>query len=273
MAKRIDPLKAKEARQRKLAIGLGVVFVAVLALQGPRTLKMLSSSGGTVAAPATTPAPTTPTPTPGTPVPAAGAQAATEDAVLADSDPPPSAGPGQLLTFETFSSKDPFAQQVDAAIPNAGAGPSESNQAELEVESAAGAGSPQPTTPATTTPDGEDAASTGGPSAPSATAPAVPFAPAAPPATATSISVNGTPANVSEDEAFPPDDPVFVLASTAADGKSVQIGIAGGSYASGKDTIKLGLGKPLILQNTADGSRYKLELLTAAGFVAPKRKQ
>ena len=50
----------------------------------------------------------------------------------------------------------------------------------------------------------------------------------------------------------------------------MQIGIAGGSYADGDDTIKLELGKPLTLQNTADGSRYELELRSVQGFPLPK---
>ena len=75
----------------------------------------------------------------------------------------------------------------------------------------------------------------------------------------------------SSPRAFPAADPVFVLESLAADGKSVLISVAGGSYADGKQTIKLQIGKSLTLQNTSDGSRYDLELLTVAGFVPPKK--
>ena len=49
------------------------------------------------------------------------------------------------------------------------------------------------------------------------------------------------------------------------------ISVAGGSYTNGKQTIKLQIGKRLTLQNTSDGSRYDLELLTVAGFVPPKK--
>ena len=41
MAKRIDPAKAKAAKQKKIAIGLVVLLVAVLVIQGPKMLKML----------------------------------------------------------------------------------------------------------------------------------------------------------------------------------------------------------------------------------------
>jgi len=38
------------------------------------------------------------------------------------------------------------------------------------------------------------------------------------------------------------------------------------------ETLKLALGKKVTLQNTADGSRYELELLSIQGFPLPKRK-
>ena len=60
-----------------------------------------------------------------------------------------------------------------------------------------------------------------------------------------------------------------MLVSEAADGKSVQIGVAGGAYADGRPTIKLELRKPLTLQNTADGSRFTIELRAVRGFVPP----
>ena len=85
-----------------------------------------------------------------------------------------------------------------------------------------------------------------------------------------SIAVNGKVEDVLVRGTFPALDPVFVLVSLAKNGKSVQIGIAGGSYAGGEQTIKLELGKPLTLQNTADGSRYELVLKAVAGFPPPK---
>ena len=93
------------------------------------------------------------------------------------------------------------------------------------------------------------------------------------PATAaeTTIAINGSTESVVAKGSFPADDPTFVLESLAADGKSAQISVAGGSYSDGKQTIKLQIGKKLTLQNTSDGSRYDLELLTVAGFVPPKK--
>ena len=91
-------------------------------------------------------------------------------------------------------------------------------------------------------------------------------------ATETTISINGETESVAPQAEFPAADPVFVLVSLAGDGKYALISVAGGSYTDGKQTVKLQIGKPLTLQNTSDGSRYELELLTVAGFVPPKQK-
>ena len=91
-------------------------------------------------------------------------------------------------------------------------------------------------------------------------------------AAATSISVNGVAEDVAVEASFPKDEPTFVLVKIAKNGKSVEIGIAGGEYAGGDETITLVLGKKLTLQNTADGSRYELELRTVQGFPLPKQQ-
>ena len=260
-AKRVDPLKAKEAKQKKIAIGGFVILAVLLAIQGPKTLKMLK--GGQAAAPpaVVTPGPATPgttaaTPPTGTDGAAAGqvpAVAAVELASVPDSDQPPVVDDGQLATFERFSSKDPFAQQAEAvAAPK----PAAKKPAETEpvVDSTKGSGS---------TDGGTDGGfTTGGTSPPAAQELA----------TTTSIAVNGVAEDVKVDTAFPVAEPTFVLVSIAADGKSVEIGINGGQYAGGGETLKLLLGKKITLQNTADGSRFELELLSIAGFPLPKQK-
>ena len=91
-------------------------------------------------------------------------------------------------------------------------------------------------------------------------------------ATATSIAVNGVAEDVTVEVPFPVSEPTFVLVSIAKDGKSVEIGVDGGEYASGGETLKLLLGKKLTLQNTADGSRYELELLSIKGSRCPSRR-
>src|SRR5687767_6992372 len=111
--KRVDPLQAKAAKQKKIAIGGVVVLCLLLAIQGPKTLKMLKGPSPTTAA---APAPVAPaTPVPGAPAPADGAAAptgVTDLSALVDSDLPPAPDTGQLVSFERFASKDPFVPQA-----------------------------------------------------------------------------------------------------------------------------------------------------------------
>jgi hypothetical protein len=74
------------------------------------------------------------------------------------------------------------------------------------------------------------------------------------------ISINDAPAlTVSVGSDFPADKPLFhLVAATTAWAK---VSIAGGSYADGRATVKLRVGRPVTLENTADGTRYKLALL------------
>ena len=262
MARRVDPLKAKQARQKKLAIGLGVVLVAVVAFQGPKTLKMLKGPAAVAAPAATTPQPASSTPVTGTPAPAGAlAASAAPAAVLVDSDVPPATGQDQLQSFELFRSKDPFEQQAEEV------------SVEAPVSAAPSEAQPKPVDLPTAVTTGGSGSTNGGSALPGATAgaPVGPSPPSVkPPATTTSVAVNGKVEDVLVKGTFPTLEPVFVLVSLGQNGKSVKIGIAGGSYHDGSDTITLELGKPLTLQNTADGSRYELELRAVEGFPLPK---
>ena len=264
-AKRVDPVKAKAAKQKKIAIGGMVLLVALLAVQGPKTLKMLKGPQPAAAPTSTTPggpapggpAVGGPAPVPGTGAGTTGGTAAGEAPAAAaelvsvpDSDQAPVVDAGQLATFERFSSKDPFAQQAQpVAAPKPAPKPSKTDPAKSSDPSS-----------------GDDTAdggfTTGGSTSSGA----------ATRATATSIAVNGTAENVTVKVPFPAAEPTFVLVSVAADGKSVQIGVDGGQYADGGETLKLLLGKTITLQNTADGSRYELQLLSIQGFPLPKQK-
>jgi hypothetical protein len=262
-AKRIDPLKAKEAKQKKIAIAGFVLLLALLAFQGPKTLKMLKGPQPVASAASTSPTTTTPAPV----VPAVGADpaatpvaaAAPELSAVADSDAAPAAEQGQLATFERFASKDPFAQQAEPVevTPPAAAAPEDGTDKTATADDKTADGEK---------PAGEEGASDGGFTTGGSTdaKPEI--------ATATSISVNGVAEDVILAATFPKEEPTFVLVSIATDGKSVQIGIAGGEYATGGETMKLALGKKITLQNTADGSRYEIELLTIQGFAVPRTK-
>ena len=257
----------------------------MLAFQGPKTLKMLKGPQPAATAadgradPAAAPAPGTPTGAPrrdGDPPPAPrGARAPPRQP-----SSPSCAGlrpaarrraTASSLSFERFASKDPFAQQVERRRP-----PSPVD----------GDRRPDPTAEPTVTP-GID------PTIPAARESAAPTGRHA--GSAGSTGASG-PAPAELDRAAPADGdddrrqrrrrdvvvearrsrPTSRRSSSSRsrkDGKSVQIGVAGGSLAGGGETVKLELGKQLTLQNTADGSRYELELLTVEGFAAAQARR
>lgn len=226
MARRVKNARAaKEARQKKIAIGGAILLLAVLAFQVPRTMKMLKGAEPTAAAPAA-------------PAPSAPGGAGTAPASLLETSS--SGVSGRLVSFGNFESKDPFKPQVDRATLGGGANPA---QAGADPGSPAGAG---------------DGAGGAPPSA--RPAPPSPRAAAPPPNLgAAVVSVNGVPERVSVGAEFPAAEPTFRLVSLSA--KAAKIAVAGGSYSSGAATVTLTRGRTLTLMNTSDGRRYELRWL------------
>jgi hypothetical protein len=107
-----------------------------------------------------------------------------------------------------------------------------------------------PSTP--TTPSGPS-------TVPGTTTPTAPTAPAPVPTEAL-LATNDICERVSVNGTFPANENIFRLVSIAKNGKSVQLGIVGGSFDSGQPTATLKLGDKLTLVNTADGTRYVIEL-------------
>jgi hypothetical protein len=233
MAKKVD-LKAKAKRQKLIAAGGGVLLIAVLAFQVPRTMKMLNAEAPPPAPVAVAPGNTVPSdpsvlPTPGT-VGGGASPTASGDGTLVDSDPKPVAATGQLISFGRFSSKDPFAEQID----------------ETQAGGGGGGSTPTPSSPGATPVGGVV------PVTPTAGSPGV--------AGSAVISVNGVPETVAAGGEFPKDSPVFRLVKVV--GGEARIGIAGGALASGSPTVTLRKGKAVTLVNTADGTRYELKLVS-----------
>jgi hypothetical protein len=222
-AKKFDA-KAKAKRQKIILAVLGVVFLAVLAWQVPSVLKMMNKKP---AAAATTPPPAAAPATPVTPVPGTPVSATTPGAGLTDSDPAAQAATGQLVTFDRFASKDPFQQQALV-------GDATSTPREISVEPPAG------TSTSSTKPP--------------------PPPPPAPAPTSAQIAVNGNSETVAKGGTFPQSDPVFVLLSVSK--TTAKVAISGGSLASGGATVTLKRGKKLTLENTVDGARYVLLLVS-----------
>jgi hypothetical protein len=250
VAKKIDP-KAKAKRQKIYAGVGGVILVAVLAFQVPRTMKMLNPPGEASAS-----TPSSPTASSSSPIAApslsggnatSGASASGGDG-LVDSDALPAPQSGQLLAFGLFRTKDPFVQQINlGGTTGAAAAPGPAGT--TSPAGTNGAAGTKPLAPSTT------GGSNGGGSAPASTPP-----PAA--ATTAEISVNGVAQTVQVGGVFPSSDPFFKLVALTP--KSAKISIAGGSLANGAATVMLTKAKPLTLQNTSDGTRYVLRLLSVS---------
>jgi hypothetical protein len=248
MAKKIDP-KAKAKRQKIYAGIGGVILLAVLAFQVPRTLKMMhpADASSSSPAPATTPA-STPTPISAPSLSggnAAAASAAPGGDGITDPDAVPLPQSGQLLAFGLFRSKDPFVQQLNL---NGATGPG-------------GPVSPGGPTGASGPAAGGSGAGGGGGSTPTSTPASTPATPATPLTTAV-ISVNGAPESVQVAGTFPTADPYFKLVSLTK--KGAKISIAGGTLDNGAPTVTLTKNKALTLMNTADGTRYVLRLVSVS---------
>jgi len=234
MPKKFDP-KAKARKQKIVAAVLGVLLLGVLAYQAPTILGLFGGGSSTTQsepAPATPAAPAAPAA--GTPATPASAAPVAGSAQLVDSDVAPTPGTGQLVTFDRFESKDPFVPQVGK---NDGTG---------------GLPAPDDTAPP---PETKPKPST----QPQPAAAASPTAPAA--VESAELSVNGHTTTVRVGGTFPESDPIFKL--TALTGRTAKVGIVGGTYASGSQTITLQKGgKPVTLMNTADGTTYVLRFVS-----------
>jgi hypothetical protein len=250
-AKKLDP-KAKAKKQKIVAGGLAVALLGVLAFSVPKTMKMMNSGNVTETTATTAPA-TTPTASGAVPLapPTLDGTGATPAAPaangsLVEADSATTSSFSHLVAFDRFKSKDPFDQQVSAngTSDTGSSAPSSGSTAET-------AGVP-PSSGVT----GSGSSASPTPSSPAGTQPPAPM-----PTTAV-ISVNGGPPQtvaVNVDFPLAPADPLFhVLALMRT---SVKITIVGGSYASGAPSAVLKKGKPLVLVNTADGTRYELKLL------------
>ena len=236
--KRMQNLReAKDRRTKKLALGLSVVLVAVLAFEVPKMMHHGSSSSSPAPATTTTGAYTTPTGTPApTTAPGTAASAGvptTASTKLPNSDALPQPSKGTLYSFSHFSGKNPFTQQVSDSAPAAA-------QTTGALTASVSGGNAAASTGARGHHVGRTLAATG----------------------AARISVNGQIQVVRVGATFPSSNPLFRLVALAHGG--VRIGIASGSYSSGAHTVALAPGRTLTLVDQADGVRYKIRLIAAS---------
>jgi hypothetical protein len=266
-APKLTPAQIRDRKAKRTAIVLSVVFLGVLAFQGPKILKMLHGSSSssasattaavtTTAAGAVTGAPTAPT-VPGVP------------SVVVPTGPP-----GVLAGFSRFAIKDPFHAQLGATPPVGTSGAPASTTA---TGSGAGANPPATTAAATTTsvpPKSPAKATTTTPAAipvsgaPTASVPFTTTTPSVPPNAAV-LRINGKKQIVGVDGVFPAGEPLFKLDRLGKNGKSIRISVLGGSFTSGDPWIALARGKTLTLANESDGTRYIVKLVKLTNAVLP----
>lgn len=232
--KRMEDLRAaKDRKMKKVAVGLSVVLVLVLAFEVPKVLHRGGSSASppasttTDASTATPSAPVASTTPPGT---AAAAVTPVASSKLPNSDTQPRVGKSQLYSFSHFGGKDPFVQQVDASqgVPGTAAGSGSSSSSSTTAGTTAAV---------THHKQSRTLAVTG----------------------AARVAVNGRVQVVRVGASFPSANPLFRLISVSSG--VARIGIAGGSYSSGAKSISLVAGRTLTLVDTADSIRYRIRLL------------
>ncbi|MEI7760702.1 MAG: hypothetical protein WCJ67_08020 [Thermoleophilia bacterium] len=245
-----DRAAAAKAKQQKAILIAGcVVLLAMAALQGP---KLLKHGGPTAAAPvASSESGTTLTPV-STTSPATGVATTVEVAATAGSvagvglpaGVTVAVAPDQLASFTLFEVKDPFVQQAGGATAgDTGAIPSADEPLPAAAE-------PLPVD----TPTGQGAKPG--------------KAPTLAVLNSATIKIDGKEQQVSLKATFPTNDPAFVLVSLTK--KAAKISVSGGSFDNG-ETVKLEVGKKLVLVNTATDVRYEVLLVrteNAAAFTA-----
>jgi hypothetical protein len=254
-SRKANDLKAKEAKQKKILIGAVVLLAILMFVQMPKLLHR----GGNVAAapPIAASAATDPAAVPVGSAPlappalasATGATAVPTDASgLADTDPAPTAAAGQLVQFDLFESKDPFAPQVtDPAATGSTVAPSSDAGPSLP------SGVTRPSASAVRTKSAGDGSPGGITGAPGATAPSAPDVPTT---AVVRISVNGVTETVQAKGSFPAAAPMFQVKAITP--KSLSISILDGGYQNGAPALALAKGRAVTLMNTADGTKYRL---------------
>jgi hypothetical protein len=263
----------KKVRRQKQFIAVG--SVVLLAILGFEMTKVLSHGGREPPPPA--PA-TTSSSVPGSAPPSSGWKLPDTDRIVVQRSA------DQLVSFGLFGTKDPFVQQL-AATPSRPASPAEVVPAATATTKPTGTiTTPTPSKPVAVglTPVPSTTPAPSVPPSPSTTSPAPRTTPA-PPATTTSpssptapktaptqvlISTNGACETVAVKGTFPSGAAIFRVVSITRDGKSVELGVVGGSYDSGQATVTLKIGQKLTLVNTSDGTRYVIQLKSKCDVVA-----
>jgi hypothetical protein len=243
------PAQIRDRRAKRAMIVLGVVFVAALAIQGPKLLKMIHKSSPPVNAASVNVQPIS------------GGTATTGSTTVVAASPPAlalasgaSTTPSQLQGLGRFAVKDPFyAQNVTTTTTTASASATQSAQTTTTAATT--------TTPATKPlPIGKPGRTTPAPTTTTSPTQFTVTTPAAPPNAAV-VLANGKRETVPVGASFPSDAPLFKLNALRQKAPAIRISVVGGSFIDGVKTIPLLMGKTLTFANESDGSHYVIKLV------------
>lgn len=248
-SRRPSAAQLRQRRARIAAIVLGVAFLGVAVIQGPKLLKAISggSSSSTTAASTTTA--TTP-----------GAVGATTTPATASGATVSGAGTSQLNNFSLFNPVVPF-----KPIPKPASASSTTTTAAGKAAAAPKAAAT--TTTAASTPAPAKAAT---PAAATTTAPTPAGTTPTPPAppvtftvpngiTAAIVKVNGKKELYGAGATFPEEAPLFKLAAIAK--KGLKISVLGGTFIDGQRYLVLRQGNEVTLLNQSDGTKFVIVYL------------
>jgi hypothetical protein len=260
--RRITAAQLKDKRNKKIAGGLLAVLLIVLVIQVPKLLKQMSppnASTPPAAAAATTPSSTTGT-AGSTPATTGGASAGTlataPSTALTDFARLPLKDPFHALLSTATSGSSTTSSKPAATTPTAKPKSSVPSNCSVVVNSQTEAFICARKKPKATKASASQPAASG----------TMTFTAQTPP-NAAIVRMNGRKQTVFVGDGFPSANPLFKLVALGE--KTVRVGIFGGSFTTGDQTIKLAKGKKVTLANKSDGSRYVIELVKLTTAVAP----
>jgi hypothetical protein len=226
--------KAKEKKQKIILGVAGVLLLGLVAIQGPKFMKLVK--GSSPAATATTTASSTTSST------TAVVSTSAHSSLAASSD--------KLSSLRLFRAKDPFAPLVSDTAAAAPAPASTPAPAPAPTPAPAPAPTPAPVVTLSPATASGPLFGTVAPVSKGSKSKSLPTA---------RIVLNGKPAQIALGKTFPASKPVFRLAGVLPG--SISIALADGSLADGSSALKLRNGQSTTLMNTADRHRYTIKLV------------
>jgi hypothetical protein len=247
----LTPAQQRQRRSKILAIGLGVVFLGVCAIQVPKLMKGSHATTEQTAAPV-----------------ASNSTSSASDPATATLDPDVAATPvgpappGQLTSFTQFAFKNPFLAQAGTSPSTDSAPTSKSSSKASAPTSAKTSPQQQPVTqPVVSKPATKTAQKPPKKMVKKPAKKVVKVKPKPLPPNAALISTDGKNELVAVGVSFPKAAPLFKLVALDPKLKLIHIGVIDGSFMSGGPTLPVHPGQKITLANETDGSTYSVKFV------------